>query len=86
MVLQCLGPAVPQTVLVRLGSPPQSPARMEVLQSNAGLARLVERLAWPRVSVTSVRTRQGHQLEVKLYLPAQLRPGQQEGVPLLLYT
>ena len=46
MVLQCLGPAVPQTVLVRLGEPPQSPARMEVLQSNAGLARLVERLAW----------------------------------------
>ena len=86
MILHCLGPAVPQSLLVRLREPPHSPGRWEVLQSNARLASLVESLAWPRISVSSLTSRQGHNLQVKLYLPAGLRPGDRGKVPLLLHT
>ena len=86
MILHCLGPAVPQVLLVRLSEPPHSPARWEVLQSNDQLASLVDSLAWPRVSVSSLTSRQGHDLQVKLYLPAGLRPGDRAKVPLLLHT
>ena len=87
MVLQCLGPAVPQTVLVRLKEPRDSPLRWEVVQSHQEVARLVAGMAWPRTVVNTVTSSQGDTLKVKLHLPAQLRAGDtQHKYPLLLHT
>ena len=82
MLLSCLGPAVPQVRLVSLTSDSDS----ELLAGNEELSRLVGRLAWPRLTVLSLPLAAGHSLEVRLYLPAQLREGQPYKYPLLLHT
>ena len=58
MVLQCLGPDVPQVVLVRLREEADSLERWEVLEDNAEVARMVAGLAWPKVKVSTITTRQ----------------------------
>ena len=79
--MSCLGPAVPQVRLVSLTRPDS-----EVVAGNERVSSLVGQLAWPRLTVLSLDLPAGHTVEVRLYLPAQLRLGEPYRYPLLLHT
>ena len=57
-----------------------------VVAGNERVSSLVGQLAWPRLTVLSLDLPAGHTVEVRLYLPAQLRLGEPYRYPLLLHT
>ncbi|XP_044263326.1 inactive dipeptidyl peptidase 10 isoform X1 [Tribolium madens] len=81
-VLECLGPAIPYSVLYKTAMP--KPKLIVNLQNNTKLREMVAKMAMPQIKTFPVQISGGYQAHVRLHLPPGLREDEITRYPLVV--